>query len=179
MVLGRAAVLWVVVAGFATVITFLVFVAFQQHLRSDANHPQVEMVRAAASRLTAGGSPQSVVPATPIDIGTSTDTYLIVVDSNGTVLATSAHLGGSLVVPPSGVFGYVRDHGEDVISWQPAPGVRSAIVVDAFQGGFVVAGRSLRSTEDQEDSLGHWALGVWVAALIATGGLALLVTRQA
>ncbi len=54
-----------------------------------------------------------------LDIASSSDTYLIVVDSNGALLASSAQLEGRAVSPPSGVFAYVRDHGEDMISWQP------------------------------------------------------------
>jgi hypothetical protein len=74
------------------------------------------------------------------------------------------------VSPPSGVFAYVRDHGEDMISWQPAAGVRSAIVVDSFYGGFVVAGRSLTGTERAESALGLWAIFGWAAAVLLAGG---------
>lgn len=173
----RALPVWILLSGLVTVAAFVAFVVAQQQLRGAANHPQVEMAREAAGRLDAGANPQSVVNGAPVDIATSSDTYLIVVDSNGALLASSAELQGTAVIPPSGVFAYVRNHGEDKISWQPAAGVRSAIVVDSFHGGYVVAGRSLTSTEQAESALGFWAILGWAASVLLAGGLSLVVQR--
>jgi hypothetical protein len=173
----RALPLWILLSGLATVMAVAAYIAVQQELRGAANHPQVEMAREAASKLSAGANPQSVVNGAPVDIASSSDTYLIVVDSNGALLASSAQLEGSAVIPPPGVFAYVRDHGEDMISWQPAAGVRSAIVVDSFQGGYVVAGRSLTGTEQAESALGLWAIFGWAAAVLLAGGLSFIVLR--
>jgi hypothetical protein len=169
--------LWILLTAFATVAAIAGFIVVQQQLRSAANHPQVEMAREAARKLDAGAKPQSVINTATVDIASSSDTYLIVVDSNAAVLASSAQLDGSAVIPPPGVFAYVRDHGEDVISWQPAAGVRSAIVVDSFHGGYVVAGRSLTGTEQAESALGFWAIIAWALAVFAAGGVALIVQR--
>jgi hypothetical protein len=175
VLMKRALPLWILFGGLATVAALASFVGVQQVLRRAADHPQIEIARAAADKLSAGASPQSVVTGTPINIASSSDTYLIVVDSTGALLATSAQLDGSSVMPPAGVFTYVRDHGEDVISWQPAAGVRSAIVIDSFRGGYVVAGRSLTWTEQAESALGFWAVIAWAAAVMLAGGLSLLV----
>jgi hypothetical protein len=148
----------------------------QQVLRQSANHPQVEIARAAVSRLDAGEKPNAVLPANPVDIGRSADPYLIVVDTQGTLLASSASLNGEVVLPPSGVFDYVRAHGEDRITWQPAPYVRSAIVVDAYKGGFVVAGRSLSDTERTVDLLTFWG-ALAALGLAGVGALALILLR--
>lgn len=169
--------LWILMTGLVTVAALVAFIVVQQQLRGAANHPQVEMAREAAAKLNAGANPQSVVSGAPIDIASSADSYLIVVDSNGALLASSAQLGGRAVIPPPGVFAYVHDHGEDVISWQPAAGVRSAIVVDSFRGGYVVAGRSLTGTEQAESALGLWAVFGWAAAVLLAGGLSLIVRR--
>ena len=169
--------MWIAFGASITLVAFVAYVAAQQHIRSDANHPQVELARTAAANLDAGASPQSVVPLTAIDIANSESPYLMVVASDGNLLATSATLDGSPTAPPSGVFDYVRDHGEDVITWQPAPGVRSAIVVDSFRGGFVVAGRSLKSAEDDEATLTRWALAGWLLAVVAVAVFALLRER--
>ena len=177
MVLRRALPLWILLSGLATVAIFVAFIVVQQQIRGAANHPQVEMAREAAGKLSAGADPKSVVNSGPVDIATSSDTYLIVVDTNGVLLASSAWLDGRPVIPPSGVFAYVRDHGEDVISWQPAAGVRSAIVVDSFRGGYVAAGRSLSDTEQAEGWLGLWAVFSWAAAVLLAGGLSLVVQR--
>ena len=64
-----------------------------------------------------------------------------------------------------------------MISWQPAAGVRSAIVVDSFHGGYVVAGRSLTGTEQAKSALGLWAIFGWAAAVLLAGGPSLIVQR--
>ncbi len=113
-----------------------------QAIGQPANHPQIELARAAASKLNAGATPADVVPKGHVDIATSTDSYLIVTDTQATVLASSASLSGQTVLPPAGVFDQVRTNGEDRVTWQPSAGVRSWIVVDAYRGGYVIAGRS-------------------------------------
>jgi hypothetical protein len=175
VLIRRALPLWILLGGLATVAAFAAVIVVQQQLRTAANHPQVEIAQAAAGKLNAGTNPQSLVNGAPVDIARSSDTYLIVVDSGGALIASSAQLDGRAVIPPSGVFAYVRDHGEDKISWQPAPGVRSAIVIDSFHGGFVVAGRSLNGTEQAENALALWAILGWAAAVLLAGGLSLLV----
>jgi hypothetical protein len=169
---SRVIATWIGIAAGATVLAGTGYVIGQQTLRHSADHPQVEMARSAAAGLDSGASPASVVPTQAIDIAQSSEPFVIVIDGSGRVLASSATLAGAPVVPPSGVFDYVRAHGEDLISWQPAPGVRSAIVVDAYHGGFVVAGRSLKQTEDQESGLLLWAGMGWVAAIAVIGGIA-------
>ncbi|MFI5282309.1 MAG: hypothetical protein ACHQ0J_04180 [Candidatus Dormibacterales bacterium] len=177
MLIRRALPLWILLGVLASAAALGGYAVVQQVLRSAANHPQMEMAQAAAARLSSGASPGSVVSLTPVDIGSSANPYLIVVDANGSILASSAELGGSPVLPPQGVFAYVRDHGEDVISWQPAQGVRSAIVVDSYRGGYVVTGRSLGWTEQAESGLVLWAMAGWAAAILAAGVLSLVLVR--
>jgi hypothetical protein len=75
-----------------------------------------------------------------------------------------------VVLPPPGVFASVSANGEDRVTWQPAPGVRSWIVVDAFRGGFVIAGRSPGDSEQSAYLLMLWgsfaALALAVAAAV-------------
>jgi hypothetical protein len=171
-----------VAAGAVTVLFGGGYVAAQQSVRHAGDHPQIEMARDAIGKLQAGASPDSVLPKEAVDLARqsplSKDPYLIVVDNEGKVLASSVTLGGAQPLPPAGVFTYVRAHGEDVISWQPAPNVRSAIVVDSWDYGFVVAGRSLEDTENAESSLLDWALGGWVAAMLVLGGFAAIRSRR-
>jgi len=153
------------------------FIVYQFALKQPANHPQVEVADAAVARLNAGADPSSVVPANQVEIG-SPDLYVMVLDSNRTVLATSAHLNGETVVPPAGVFDYVRDHGDDRVTWQPAPGVRSAIVVESFRGGFVVAGRTLSDSENLEGPLVRTAIAAWLAVVVIGGVVLLMAIRK-
>lgn len=148
----------------------------RQAIQQPANHPQAEMAQAAASRLNSGETPASVVPSSKVDIAASADPYLIVVDGQGSVLASSATLHGAAAVPPSGVFDYTRAHGEDRVTWQPTPNVRSWIVVDTFNGGFVVAGRSPASGE-ADGYLAMFWLSVLALGLAAVGAVGLLLIR--
>jgi hypothetical protein len=148
-----------------------------QAIGQPANHPQIEMARQAVSRLDGGASPAEVVPAGKVDIATSTDPYLIVTDSRRTVLASSGGLSGTTVLPPDGVFDSVIANGEDRITWQPAAGVRSWIVVDSFRGGFVIAGRSPSGGEQSEYLLLLWGSFALIA-LAGVAGLALVVVRR-
>jgi hypothetical protein len=147
----------------------------RQALQQPANHPQAEMAQSAAARLNAGDAPAAVVPAGKVDIAASTEPYLIVVDGQGSVLASSATLNGAAVVPPSGVFDYARAHGEDRVTWQPTPDVRSWIVVDAFKGGFVVAGRSPASGEADGYLITFW-LSLLALGLAGAGAAGLALT---
>ena len=76
-------------------------------------------------------------------------------DQAGKPVASSALLHGQLPLVPSGVFDYVRQNGEEHVTWQPEPAVREAAVVVVYGGsqpGFVLAARSLQEVEIREDS---------------------------
>jgi hypothetical protein len=148
-----------------------------QALGQPANHPQVEMARSAVSQLEGGASPASVVPARVVDIASSTDPYLIVTDARHNVLASSASLSGVVVLPPPGVFDSVLANGEDRVTWQPAPDVRSWIVVDSYGGGFVIAGRSPGGVEQSGYLLLMWA-SFGAIALAGISAVALMAGRR-
>jgi hypothetical protein len=155
---------WLPLAAAICLLTFLMYLLVQQTLRMGANDPQIQMAEDAARSLASGASVETVLPAGDIDIGTSLAPYWIVFDSNGKPVASDAKLNGQTPSLPDGVFDYVRKHGEDRISWQPQPGVRSAVVivpVHDSNGGFVLAGRSLREVEIRDtNALNISALGL-------------------
>jgi len=82
---------------------------------------------------------------------------VIIYDNTGKPLASSGFLNGEVPVPPMGVFEYVRENGENRLTWEPQAGVRSAIVVNKFTNdtgfGFVLVGRNMRETEKREADL--------------------------
>jgi hypothetical protein len=86
-------------------------------------------------------------------------------------------LDGKTPLPPLGVLDSVRRSGEDRITWQPAPGVRQAIVVTRFQHGFVLAGRSLRLVEQRESGAEGVVAVFWFATLGATALVSLGAAR--
>ncbi len=168
---------WLPLAAALTVMAGLVYLAVQQSYRMGANDPQIQMAEDGANMLAAGQAAQSIVPAGKIDIAQSLAPYLTVFDANGKALASNAVLGGQTPDLPAGVFDYTRQHGEDRISWQPEPGVRSAAVIVAANGGqagFIMAGRSMREVQNRIDQFGPVVFGVWVVAMLATLGLVAL-----
>lgn len=177
---GRAIVMsliyWIPLAALTVLLSGLVYVAVQQNERSFANDPQVQMATDARIALDQGADPQSLVPANQIDIAQSLAPYLVIFDTTGQVRAAGATLHGAALVPPHGVFESATASGMDLITWTPEQGVRSAIVVTPYNGGFVLAGRSLLLVEQREAALSFQVEAACLVTLIITY-LAVFVTR--
>jgi hypothetical protein len=148
----------------------LIYLTVQQSLRMGANDPQIQMAEDAASKLEGDASLDSILPANQVELTTSLAAFLMVFDDSGNLLSSSAVLHGQVPVYPSGVLEYTRQHGEDRVTWQPEPGVRMATVVQRFNKGFVMAGRSLREVEiratNTEMLCGIAMLVIWVVTFI-------------
>lgn len=185
-IVKRAATLWLPLAVAVSGLTAMVYGAVQQDLRQAANDPQIQMAEDGAALLAAGASPASLLPAQQIDMGASLAPYIMVFDGSGTLIASSVTLGGQTPRLPPGVFDAARAGRQDRVTWQPAPGVRSAVVVQAWRDGFVVVGRSLRLVEERVDRIGLLIGLVWlltlgataVAALVAAAAGPMLVQRS-
>lgn len=176
-----------VLAGISTVLALALYAIPQQVLRNGANDPQVQLATDAAARLESGAAAADAVPASDVDMAHSLAPFVIAYDDQGKPLASQAKLNGGVPVPPSGVFDFVRSHGEERVSWQPilgsVRGVRVAAVVERVNGphpGFVLAGRSLREVEMREKQVWQMASLTWVAMLgLIVAGTALFgwITR--
>jgi hypothetical protein len=162
---------WLLIAIVVSGLSGLIYGVAQQDIRLGANNPQIQMAEDTAAKLANGRAAQSVVPAEKVDIARSLAPYLIVFDASGKPVASSAQLDGRTPTIPSGVFDSVRQSGEVRITWEPRSGVRSAIVVTRFSGsngGFVLAGRSLREAERLIDVIGQIVLVGWGGILLVT-----------
>src|SRR5262245_22690989 len=162
---------WLPLAVISTGLCGLVYLTGQQALRLGGNDPQIQMAQDAASRLAAGEPLASVAPTRTLDVGASLAPFTIVYDEQGGVLAATGQLHGETPSLPGGVLDYVRQHGEDRLSWQPEPGTRFAAVVERVMGaqpGFVLVARSLRETEVRIGLIQTWALIGWLALLAAS-----------
>ncbi len=170
---------WLPLAALSVLVSGLVFVSVQQVLRMGANDPQIQMAEDAAARLSNGSSASSVRPASSVDISRSLAPFLIVYDDAGAIVDSSVTLQGQTPALPTGVLEYVSTHGQDRITWQPAPGVRIAAVIERVEGspaGFVLAGRLLREVERRESN----AQGLVLAGLVVTlvGTLVVVVMSE-
>jgi hypothetical protein len=116
-------------------------------------------------------APAQVVGSGTVDPSRSLAPFLIVVDPSGNVVASGARLDGSAPVPPKGVLDAAARLGEELVTWQPRPGVRIAsaeVPIDKGRKGFVVAGRSLRVVEEREDELLRLVSADWFGTVLAT-----------
>ena len=172
---------WIPLSVAVTLLCGVVYITAQQSLRLGANEPQVQMAEDAASALAAQTQASVVVPPTQVDIAQSEAPYLIVFDRDGQVLAATALLHAAVPTLPAGVLDYAHQHGEDRITWQPERGVRSAAVVvpvSGGDGGYVLAGRSLREAEALIDVIGQLVALGWAATLAATLAASLLMAAM-
>lgn len=154
----------------------------QQVLRQSANDPQIQLVEDAVARLEAGEQPSAVVPPTRVDIATSLSPFVIVYALDGTPLAGSGMLDGTMpTVPIELLHGGPEPAGPLTGSylaetWQPRPGIRHAVVTEQTSGAngeTVLAGRSLVEVERRTRSIGQLALLVWLVGTIGLVGLSL------
>ncbi len=148
-----------------TLLSGLSYTIAQQVLRQSANNTPLALTNDAANRLRAGAKPSSVLPAQPVDLRDDYLPYVTVLDKTGKVLASNATLNGSVPVPPAGVLTYARTHTLDKVTWEPASGVRSALVaeyVGSNPATYVIAGQSLRISEKQDNVVLDLALAGWL-----------------
>ena len=162
---------WLPLGIAITLMSGLIYIAVQQNYRQNANDPQTQIAREAATQIEKGAPPQAFVPQQKTEISTSLYPYIIVYDADNKVIAGSASLHGQPANPPAGVFEVAKKNGENRVTWQPEKGIRSAIVVVPFNGsstGYVLSGRSLKETEARVGILTqHLSLG-WLAAMVIT-----------
>lgn len=159
---------WLPVAVLAVLMCGLIYGAVQQSYRSSANDPQIQMALDARDALARGTPPSQLVPQNTIDMARSLAPYLIIYDTAGRPIASSVTLDGQTPTPPSGVFESTHSLQINKLTWMPQPGVRSAIVVVPYDGGYVLAGRSLTVVEQREDNLSQIVIIACVVSLLVT-----------
>jgi hypothetical protein len=161
--------LWIPGTLVLTVTCGFAYGAVQQLYRTGADDPQVQMARDVAAKLKDGYSSSNVVPRGEVDIATSLAPFVIVYDIANKPRSWSGTLDGEPPVPPVGVLDAARRRGENRVTWQPRPDVRIATVVvavDAPRSRVVLAGRSLRETEERIASLGYMVIAAWGVGIV-------------
>jgi hypothetical protein len=162
---------WLPLALVVSAFCGLVYLVAQQGLRQGGNDPQIQLAEDVAEALGQGNAVEAVMPANQVDLAWSLAPFVIVYDVTGALLASSGQLHGQVPSIPASVFDYVRQNGEDRVTWQPEPGVRIASVVVGYTGtqsGFVLAGRSLREVEERVSQLGTTVGVTWVIPLLSS-----------
>jgi hypothetical protein len=160
---------WLAYAAIITLLCGIVYIVVQQNYRLSANDPQVQLARDAANAIDKGADPKSLISSGPaIEISQSFSPFLVIYDAAGNIVAGSATLNGKALKIPQGVITYIQKNGKDAASWQPQPGVRQAMVgfSSANKAFIIVAGRSLKLTEERISLLGEQVALGWGLSLI-------------
>jgi hypothetical protein len=167
--------LWLLVVGTATLIIGASYTTAQVSTRQAANDQPIKEAQSTSSELAAGTTPANAVPPAKINLRSDSNVFVIITDSFGHVLASSASLDGQTPLPPSGVFSYASNHSSNKFTWQPAGGVRLATEVMSYgkgdNSGFIITGQSLAAVESRINTYGAIALAAWVGVLAWSSAL--------
>lgn len=157
----------------------------QQLLRLAANEPQIWTAKDAALRIENGEASDSVIPQTTVVLENDPAPYMEVFDSSGAPLSGNGRLHGELPTLPVGVFDKAAENGESWLTWQPEADVREAVDIEAIAGNdttpkpgspsFVLVGRSLSYTEEQEHELTVRVFLGWFLSLVILAVLYLIL----
>ena len=94
------------------------------------NDPQYQMAEDAAFALSGGADPKSLVPSSPpVELTQTLAPFLIIYDGKEEPVVSGAVLNGKVPKLPPGLLDYVKRKGEHMVTWQPQPDVREALVI--------------------------------------------------
>lgn len=171
---------WLLLAVVTTCLCGLIFLVIQQDIRIGANDPQIQIAEDLGREISQGENPLDFVPPIKVEISRSLSNYVMLFDKNGKMIASSAVLDGKTPTIPAGVLNSAKQKGEVRFTWQPRIGVRSAVVVDYYNGvntGYVFVGRSIREIENRIDNLQLIVLIAWLVTLGISLAAAILLER--
>lgn len=106
-----------------------------------------------------------------VELTADSGPFVVVYDAHNVAVAGTVVRDGALPVVPTGVLVLARAAGQDKATWQPAAGLRFAVVARAASDGrVVVGGQSLAPFEDRDtQTLSLVALG-WLASIACIAG---------
>ena len=133
-------------------IYLFIYLIVQQNIRLMANEIPMQYALEAKAKLESGAKPEEVVAGlNPVDTKYSLFPFLIVLNANGSIKATTCNVNGKNVMPPIGILEPSKKTGQNSVTWQPRPDIRNAIVVLPYSingyEGYVIGGRSLSEAE--------------------------------
>ena len=157
--------------GYATVVSLLcllVYTVAQQNFRQSANDPQYQLAQDAVNAINQGTDPKLLTGPQRLDLASTLSPYVLIYDANGNAVGNNITLDGQIPKPPAGALNEARSNGVNSVTWQPRAGIRQATVMMTTNKGYVVvAGRSLKNTEEHISRIGTLVLFGWAASLVA------------
>lgn len=179
--LPREAHFLLAVCLFVTIMFVFMYAVAQNVLRSGANDPQIQMAEDAAFLLQNQTPMGPIVPEKTVEVSQSLAPFIQVYDKKGSLLDANVMLHGKSFTISKEALNYAKDYGENRLTWQPEKGVRIAAVISHYDGqnpGFVVAGKSLRETENRIGNIGKLCFLAWVGMMIVLGGFYYFFTKK-
>jgi hypothetical protein len=171
-VLGVTFLRWLPLAITIVIFSGLAYAVVQQSYRQSANDPQIQIAEDLASAIAQGQPVNQIVPPVgTTELANTLSPFVMIYSSTSTLIGSSALLDGKNPSFPTSVFDNVRAHGQWRQTWQPAPGVREAVVVEPYSGsssGFLVVGRSLKEIEIRENQTLQLSAMAGIVALVLT-----------
>jgi hypothetical protein len=163
---GQKIRLWLAIVGGATIVLGAAYSMVQQEARLSANEAPTAAAESAKSQLQSGKSPAVIVGFDKTDVKHNYQTFIIITDDKHKVLASSAQLNGKTPLPPNGVLENAGKYGSNTLTWQPEDDVRLATYVTTYKSekgsGFIIAGKSLKLTEDRIGKITLIAVLAWI-----------------
>jgi hypothetical protein len=172
---------WLPLAVSILILSGLIFYGIRQNDRGLAYDPLIQPSEYYAKLISNGeAAPEAIVPSEPTqDLGSSVDTFLVIVDDSGKSIGSSLTIGKKLPEVPAEVLDKAKQTGQNLAAWRPQDGPKIAAVITRYTGqasGYTVVGKSLREVEKREKQLllatGIAALAALVLSLLATRFLA-------
>lgn len=160
------------------------YYVMQQYIRLSANELPARYANDIAEKLKTGMPPsQAINDMAQVDMEKSLSPFVIILDNSGKCLCGTAILHGACPTPPHGALTYAKQHGDNRITWQPEQGLRNAAIImpcdimlqDHTEHGYVLAGRSMRETEQRLHFLLMQIFAGIIVTLIATFAAVLLM----
>jgi hypothetical protein len=178
---SRILLTWLPLGFVATLLIGCFYIALQHHIRQDADYPQVQLAEDIAASMYKNEKPSANL-STNVDVQHSLAPFVVLYDSNGRPVDGTGKLGRALPELPADVLEYTRKHVKHRLTWHPNDKTRIAAVLQYYQNpqhaGYVLAGRNLRETEKQQNSLLVTAGIAWAVTLLGSLALVILQHRQ-
>src|SRR2546421_254331 len=113
----------------STVVSFAIYASVQQTYRSNANDPQIKAAQTISNVMDQGVPADSITgQGDQVDLEKSLSLFISIFDKDGKLVSSTGKLGQDSPTPPSGMFDYLRAHGQERFTWEPQKGVRIAAV---------------------------------------------------
>lgn len=172
---------WLALVGTAALVLGAAYVMVQQSVRLSLNDAPQAAAQAAAQKIDDDIAPADIVPEEEVNLRTDSSVFLIITDSSGEVLASSAVLDDEAPTPAANVYAGADQQGKDSFTWQPKKGVRLATHIlkyDQNGGGYIIAGQSLKSTEERLQNYMSIAGLTWLAVVAWSAGVMFMPVKN-